>query len=93
MVMHMKINGSEFIDPKHIDLVRRVSQKFSLNEAQKAEKKGESSTDVILAKVLQKFNVRRSEYVESVAKNADSYPATKQIAESLVEKTKEDAGR
>ncbi|WP_018962642.1 hypothetical protein [Coprothermobacter platensis] len=90
----MKINGSEFIDPKHIDLVKRVSQKFSLNEAQKAEKKGESSTDVILAKVLQQFKVGRSEYVESVkTRNVDADHTTKQIAESLVEKTKEDAGR
>jgi len=88
----MRIDGSGSIDPKHVELVKRVSERFKLSDTQNVEKTDKRVPDVVLARVLQRFKENRSAYIDEVRERSkDNAVDVERIARSLVEKTKEDA--
>jgi len=88
----MRIDGSGSIDPKHVELVKRVSERFKLTDAQSVERTDKRMSDIVLARVLQSFKESRVNHLEEVRERSkDNAVDVERIARSLVEKTKEDA--
>jgi hypothetical protein len=89
----MRVDGSGSIDPKHVELVKHVSERFKLNGVEKSDKTGERESDLVLAKLLQSFKSNRLNYVAKVRESLQSSDIdVKAIGQALLEKTKEDAG-
>jgi len=88
----MRVDGSGSIDPKHVELVKRVSERFKLGDTQSVEKTDKRVSDIVLARVLQRLKENRTIYVDEVRERSRSGSVdAEKIARSLVEKTKEDA--
>jgi len=88
----MRIDGSGSIDPKHVELVKRISERFKLIDAQSVEKTDKRISDIVLARVLQSFKDSRISRLDEVRERSeDNAVDVERIARSLVEKTREDA--
>jgi len=88
----MRIDGSGSIDPKHVELVKRISERFKLSDAQSVEKTDKRISDIVLARVLQSFKDSRISRLDEVRERSkDNAVDIERIARSLVEKTREDA--
>jgi len=88
----MRIDGSGSIDPKHVELVKRISERFKLSDAQSVEKTDKRISDIVLARVLQSFKDSRISRLDEVRERSeDNAVDVERIARSLVEKTREDA--
>jgi len=88
----MRIDGSGSIDPKHVELVKRISERFKLIDAQSVEKTDKRISDIVLARVLQSFKDSRISRLDEVRERSkDNAVDIERIARSLVEKTREDA--
>ncbi|NPV88231.1 hypothetical protein HPY42_01710 [Coprothermobacteraceae bacterium] len=88
----MRIDGSGSIDPRHVELVKRVAERFEIGGIDRDKKVGKRDTSLVLARVLQQLKAARAErLIEAKTKADELVVSDAAIAKALIEKTKEDA--